>query len=453
MDKHHKKNISDRLIAGGFWALLGKVLAAITGLLTNSLLARLIPPSDMGRYFLIISFVTAAVFIVQFGSQQFVVRKVPATLVGQDHIKASSAIIWSVLRFGLLNGILTGGLLIILALNDLFIDLFGVTPVLAILGVFLVFGRAMNGLIVESLRGLHDIKNASIFNLGIANLLTLIAILSLWYVNYIPSLEVVLMVVCAASILSMSWAWLILRRNLCYWREVDMISMRHMLFLGFPLFIISISTFIFSQADLWVVGTVIGADAAGLYGAVVRLIQIMFIPLLITNAVLPPIISELWSQSRFVQLERTVRGMCTLAGIPAVLVLGVFVIMSSDILRLVYGDFYIAGSSALILLSIGYMINVYLGSAQILLVMTGYDRVCMGINILFGVILIVSLLIIAPFYGFIGVAAVTSAIVSMQAITTWYVAKKLTGIYTHFSITHLKLAFSVLKRKYISMAE
>lgn len=453
ISEHQKRKLSYRLVSGSFWAVLGKVLGAVTGLLINSILARLITPADMGRYFLIISFVTAAVFLVQFGAQQFVVRNIAAALVGQDRAKESSAVIWSVLRFGFVNALVVYVVLIMSGFLIPVRELLGISSVVVALGAFLVAGRALNGLIVESLRGLHDIKNASIFRLAAANIFTLIGLIMFWIVQSRPNLEEILLVTCIAAFLSLAGAWNILGKRLSARREVVMLGIKPLAIMGIPLFITSISTFLFSQADLWVVGTMIGADAAGIYGAAVRLVQLIYIPLLITNAVLPPIISELWMQDRIPQLERVIRGMGTIAGIPAVIILTAFIIWAPELLHLVYGEFYAAGKMVLIVVSIGYMFNALSGSAQVLLIMAGYDRLTMAINVLFGTLLVLSLLVVVPIFGINGAAAVTGAALALQAFTTWFVARRVTGIYTHFSFHHLKLALSVALSKHESPSE
>jgi Na+-driven multidrug efflux pump len=61
-------------------------------------------------------------------------------------------------------------------------------------------------------------------------------------------------------------------------------------------------------------------------------------PLLIVNLVLPPIVAEMYAQGQRGRLERTLRTFSTLAGIPSLLVLLVFMLLGGSILGLVYGE-------------------------------------------------------------------------------------------------------------------
>ena len=68
---HH--SIKQKLVRGGAWALTGKILAALSGLGVNALLARLLTPEEMGVYFLTLSLVTIASLFAQMGMTQTVV--------------------------------------------------------------------------------------------------------------------------------------------------------------------------------------------------------------------------------------------------------------------------------------------------------------------------------------------------------------------------------------------
>ncbi len=59
---------------GTGWAFAGKAGAMLFGLCTNVLLARLLPPSELGAYFLVMSIGAVAVLVGQFGQNQVVVR-------------------------------------------------------------------------------------------------------------------------------------------------------------------------------------------------------------------------------------------------------------------------------------------------------------------------------------------------------------------------------------------
>jgi O-antigen/teichoic acid export membrane protein len=97
-------------------------------------------------------------------------------------------------------------------------------------------------------------------------------------------------------------------------------------------------------------------------------------PLLVTNAVLPPVIAELYNQDKTGWLERTLRSFSTLSGVPSLLFLKIFMLLGGQILGLVYGDYYRHGAGILILLSAAKIAAVCSGFYGLVLQMTGYHK-------------------------------------------------------------------------------
>jgi O-antigen/teichoic acid export membrane protein len=63
-------------------------------------------------------------------------------------------------------------------------------------------------------------------------------------------------------------------------------------------------------------------------------------PLLVINLVLPPVIAEMYSQDKTGRLERTLRSYSTLSGVPCLLFLTVFMLLSAAKVAAVCSGFY-----------------------------------------------------------------------------------------------------------------
>ena len=68
------RSISQRLISGGLWATMGKVVFALCTLALNALITRLLSPEEVGAYYLMLSIVSIGALIAQFGVHQAIIR-------------------------------------------------------------------------------------------------------------------------------------------------------------------------------------------------------------------------------------------------------------------------------------------------------------------------------------------------------------------------------------------
>ncbi|MBV7331937.1 polysaccharide biosynthesis C-terminal domain-containing protein [Chloroflexi bacterium TSY] len=188
--------------------------------------------------------------------------------------------------------------------------------------------------------------------------------------------------------------------------------------------------FIFTQASIWILGAYAVQSTVALYGAAAYLVNLVSIPLAIVGAVAPPFIAEQTAQNKHKQLEETLRTMTTLAAVPALIGLGLFVFFGRPILVLVYGDYYQVSAAVLAILSVGKAINVLTGPCEATLNMTGHQRTMMTISILYGLLSIALGWLVVESYGIVGISLVTALMVILQNLTTLILAKRLTGIWT-----------------------
>ncbi|MEZ4607681.1 MAG: MATE family efflux transporter [Deinococcales bacterium] len=125
-----------------------------------------------------------------------------------------------------------------------------------------------------------------------------------------------------------------------------------MIQLSMPLWLVSLINFVFTQADIWFISFYRSSEEIALYGAAVRLVQLVITPLLIVNAVLPPYISEYHAKGQTRALEKLLQMTSSFAAIPALLILLSFLLFPKPMLGLIYGEFYSAAAAVLVVLSI-----------------------------------------------------------------------------------------------------
>ena len=170
-----------------------------------------------------------------------------------------------------------------------------------------------------------------------------------------------------------------------------------------------------------------------IYGACSRLVILILLPLVIANQVTPPMIVELYGRRDFYQLEKLLRSIATVAGIPALIDLCFFMFYSEDILALIFGSYYMLGGSVLAILSVGYLFNVACGSCGVVLLMTGGERTMMLMTLLSTVFVLLSSFIAFQFFGILGVACSVSSGMILHNLLMLYAAKKTARVWTCMS--------------------
>jgi O-antigen/teichoic acid export membrane protein len=437
-----------RLLSGSGWAFGGKILIALTGLISSALLARLLTPQALGTYFLAYSILSVGTALADLGLSRTVVRLV-AEGMGLSHFGRVRRVIGVVLSVGTL-GALGVGFAYLLFGGDLAKAVFNAPALAAITG--LVAGWIMvvtlQGLLAETFRGFHDIRLATILGgqttgaaSGVATMALLTASLFLlWLVNGQATLAtVVLLAICSGAVNTLVAGWLLHRRVTRLYpqtadegRKADPKKvLREVLSISLPLLIVTLVMMVRTNGDIWALGAFLPQGELALYGAANRLVSMVTMPMAIVTAVAPPLIAEMYSQGNREDLEHALRGMATLTGIPAWLASMGCIFFAGPILGLVYGNYYREGAVVLALLSIGLFASVCAGSCGIVLAYTGHQKTLMVITIATSAASLIAMLATVEPYGIAGVAMSKTAGQVLQNGIVLLVVKQKTGMWTH----------------------
>jgi len=176
-----------------------------------------------------------------------------------------------------------------------------------------------------------------------------------------------------------------------------------------------------------------GADEVAVYGAAMRLMSLVSMPLLIVNGVVPPIIAQMYAQRKTAELERILRTTATFAGVPSLIVLVIFVFWGGDVLSMIYGPSFLQASGILLFLSVGQMVNVWAGSCGLTLMMTGHQIEILVITLLTGFVTTIMALITVQPWGGLGVAGSAMAGMILQNSAMLGMTYRRVGIRTDMS--------------------
>jgi O-antigen/teichoic acid export membrane protein len=398
----------------------------------NAILARLLRPGELGAYFTIYSLVFLGSIFGRLGMDRAAVRFVSVALGKGEPGRARDAIriVFAIgaagaLVVGLLSAALGGWLARQLYDSEV------IAAAMPLAAAWLVIS-VLRTLVVETFRGFQRFGLATIFDSLLVDVLTAVVFGSLLLLSLGSDVrQVVALSTALAGVSALIGAALLLRqvRNL---RGKGRVGRDEVLSMTWPVVIGDVASYLLSTGiDLWILAAFRPPSEVALYGAASRLLVILVMPFHIFRGVAPPLIAELHAQRRLGELERAVRSGATLAAIPALAVLAVFMLFGSSVMEAVYGPFYGQGASILAILSLGRLALVWTGSSGVALLMTGHHRAMMYITVISAGLSVGSGILAAASYGPVGIAATTTAAAILQNLLQLFLAKRYVGVWTH----------------------
>ncbi len=188
-----EKSLKSKLLSGGTWVVGIKLFMLPISLGLNAILSRILSPGEFGVYFLIFSLVNISMLFSLLGMERSIVRLVSESLALKQQGRARKAIIF-VLQYGLVSSVFVD-LLLLFGIGELIsIDIFEselMNKLILFPALWLIL-FTLQTLVVESFRGLHDIKYATIFNGLISNILSFIVLGTLLIIGLKIKIEVVI---------------------------------------------------------------------------------------------------------------------------------------------------------------------------------------------------------------------------------------------------------------------
>jgi O-antigen/teichoic acid export membrane protein len=452
-----------RLLSGGAWASAGRIGGAMFGIVTTGLLARMLSEQELGAYFLALSIVSLGAVVGSLGLPKTVVGLV-AESMGVGRPGRARRVIRTVLGFGVFGALGIG--LAYLLVGDLVSEhlfhsslLVGVTGLLA--GWIAI--AVVQEITAEAFRGFHDIRLATLLG-GLATagksgglimrVLLLGVLVLLWVRSEQTSLATVMLVCMGSGSVSVVLSlWLLygkvssLGPSEGAQDEVEPVSAKEVLDDAIPFLAIALTSFVLLSADVWILSALGSLKEVGVYGAASRLVTFVAMPLLIVNLVLPPIVSEMYAQGQTGRLERTLRTFSTLAGVPSLAVLLVFMLLGGPILGLVYGKPIYHGDTAilvLLILSAAKLTAVWSGSCGLVLQFTGHQSSMLRVSLLTSPLFFVVAVWATQRYGPVGVACAVAVTTALQNVIMVLLAKRKTGMWTQvmFSLSPFRKVLS-----------
>ncbi|MDR6299814.1 flippase [Mesonia maritima] len=206
----------------------------------------------------------------------------------------------------------------------------------------------------------------------------------------------------------------------------------HFLKESFPMMLSSTIIVLLGWMDTFILGIYETDDAVGVYGVALKIAAITSFSLEALNSVLAPKISNLYKKGDKASYKKLIRFSTNLNFIITILIVGIIIVFNKWLLG-IFGDEFKTGTTALVILSIIYIVNSASGSVGIVMQMTGYQKQYR--NIAF-IALMINLLLnfsLIPIYGISGAAIASVISLSFLNITGAVFLKKKENLVTYFN--------------------
>jgi O-antigen/teichoic acid export membrane protein len=415
------------MIIDGIWVAGGRVFELIISFAVSMLLARLLPPEELGNYFLTMSILSVGTIIAQLGLPQIAVKRV-AEARGLRAAGTLKSVIYEIVLWGSLG---TVGVAFIFSTAG---KLWGYPNGLILISMLLLAAMTWQILLAEILRGFRDLRAATICGSFLSRLVFFLLILVAWLLGKRFLLVEVLIMTSVGVIISTLMAVWAIRANLnsvSLWGQSTTDQKEPLLILqAWPLMANNLIWMVVGQLDIWVLSIYRPAADVAVYGVITRLAGLLMMPENIVKAVVSPRISQLNIQKRHIELESLMRCTSTLATLSVFAVALIYLFSGGSLLELFFGDLYRTGMTALIFFSLGRLIATGTGLAATTLIMTGHQHEVMYVTIGRGVFTAASCMLLVQKFGMTGVAGAVSAGMVLQNSLMLLLTHRRVGIST-----------------------
>ncbi|MCP8617502.1 flippase [Salirhabdus salicampi] len=416
-----QKKLKDKLddnfkgiLKGSVIAFLIKMLGAIINFTANIVLARFLGAEGAGVYFLALTLSTAASVIGRMGLDNTMLRYISSSKAENNLGK-----LMSVYRKSMFISLTVSTVVAILILvtsqfigTIIFNDPSLVIP-LKIMALSVIPFALLN-LHAEALKAIGKISKA-IFVQGLGVPLLFLSFMFVFYKeNSVESVAIayVLSTVFILLIGYLFWTNSI-KANKGY--KSDNFETNVILATSLPLLWVSLMNLVMNIADTVMLGMFSDSKDVGIYGVVLRITMISSMLLIAINSVVGPKFSELWTKGELSKLTKLSQLSTFIMLLIAISFLTPFLIIPEFILSL-FGEEFIQGTLALIILAIGQFVVLATGPVAYLLMMTGHEKFHRNNVVLCGILNIILNFVLIPNYGLPGAAVATATSLILKNI-------------------------------------
>lgn len=422
------------ILFGLSWTLAGRITQMTMTLAIGSILASSLSALEFAEYYLLVSVVSWTSTVARFGLGPSAIKMVGDAIAAEDDNRAH---LWatSTAHLALALGLGSAGLLAspagsIVAEDLLNLENWQAARPYIVLWVLL---RVLNDTAMDIFRSFGEIRRSVVYANGPWAILVAIALAILAGTSEDVRLDAVVAIM-AGALLTVSLVALPALKTHLTWSSAGEQRRRDrsaLLSYGWPLMISELVGVLYVTGNLWVLAGLNQTQSVAEYGIAIQLSTVAALPLLVSSAVLAPVIARRVNQEQpGGELETIVRSVTT--GLAAITCVGLTVLYFTAgwIVKTIYGADFSAAVPALLVLSTAQVGNVLGGPAAVVLQLTKNQWTVVGTGVGFGSLSIAGALFLAPQQGALGAAIAAALGITGANICLLAIAWNRTGLLT-----------------------
>ncbi len=416
-DKHFYEILSDSSIS-----FMAKILGLLLGFGLNLIIARYYGAKELGVYSIVSSVFAMTLILGVMGINTSILRLLPEQIVKYTY-NSAYYLFWKTFKIVLISSIVLSIGLYMFSW-EIAEDIFHKTylyPLFLLVAYTIIF-QSLGNLSIASIRALRNIKLYAFFQIfsQIVQIISLILLTLFLYQDFNTVYALMISYILTAVVALYALIKLFAQKR----EKTDTVfpmRSKNIVMISLPMMITTVMSFIVTQTDILMLGSMSSIESVGIYAVVMKLALLTSFVLASVNIVLAPKISELYYSHKHDELQSVVQKttkLIALLSLPIVIVLMVF----GELILSFFGSEFVIGYVALLLLLIGQIFNVFSGPAEFFLNMTGHQKELNIITIACAILNIVSNYFFIPIYGIEGAACASMiSLLAMKIVTLVYI--------------------------------
>lgn len=419
------------ILFGSLYTTLAKVIAMVIGIVTSIIGARYYGPDMVGFSMIISSILGIGAILSISGLTTAMLQIIPEYIA-----KSSASIGWNIYS-KILNLMLVASLVV----SVIYYFLADIIANHIFHNAELAFFLSLSSLVLV-FRAVYDLNSAKIRLLGNLKLYALfqilpkvftfilLLVLTFFFFNKYNLVYIVLAIPVIMTIISFVYLVKYKSSKSLHTEEamIDLPRSKTIFSLAFPMLVTSGMFLLIAQTDIIMLGMYRPMDEVGIYSIVLGLLLLITFVINSIEVISGPKFSKLFAENNIDELKYVARKSSQLSffvSFPLIMLLFMF----GKWILSIYGEEFIYGYTALLILLFGQFISSVVGPVGYFLDMTGHEKAFRNIVLMAGGLNIIANYILIPMYGLVG-----AAIASLLSVMVWKIGaslyiKKIFGFY------------------------
>lgn len=394
---------------------LGKIFGVFILFIFNFIVVRYIGVASYGKFTYIFSYISFLPVLITLGLDQALVFYIPK-LINNNSDKELNSMITFAICIPLIFSMMSISILMIYSkviskflLKNIEYDIY--IKLLIPIVILIVLSNIINGVF----RGLGNIKYNVVSDNFISPILKVVIILALVLMRYKSNSIII------AYYIATFFSTLYLGIKLLRIKIIGKINIKYsenykkLLKFSFPLLITGMLGYIVQRTDVIMIGYFLRSDKVGIYNIASQIGSISSFILIAFSSIFASTISSLYHSGSMEKLSQIYKIITKWIVTINLIAFAIILIFSKDIMHL-FGKDFIYGSTALILISIGQVVNAATGLVGLMNTMTGHPQYEIYIAIVVMVISLLTNYFLIPIYGINGAAVASLLSVAVSNI-------------------------------------